>query len=148
MTSRGSCTSARKYDCKFSFDPAKSNEKLDVSIIKLVGNPGDTWGFVNLAELQADKNAPLFVIQHPDGKEKMVAEKDCRRSTAVVDGYAPDTDFTHTCDTSGGSSGSPVFDKTGRLMGIYHFGFKEGSVLGWKENRGVRISKILDWLGN
>jgi V8-like Glu-specific endopeptidase len=137
----------QKYDCK-SFDPAKSNEKLDVSIIQMKGNPGDTWGTIDLATFEPGDNDPLFVIQHPDGKVKMVAVMDCRILTAVVDGYAHHTDFTHTCDTEGGSSGSPVFDKSGRLIGIHHFGFKEGSVLGWKENRGVRISKILEWLGD
>ena len=37
-------------------------------------------------------------------------------------GNAPGTDLSHSCDTEGGSSGSPVFTAQGKVIALHHFG--------------------------
>jgi hypothetical protein len=56
------------------------------------------------------------------------------------------TDFTHTCDSAGGSSGAPVFDAEGHLVGLHHYGFAEAQVQEWTENRAVRLERIRNWV--
>ena len=83
----------------------------------------------------------LFIIQHPAGETKQISMNECAVSRPVADGRAAATDFAHTCDTLGGSSGSPVFTTDGRLVGLHHYGRGVGY---WNENRAVRIPRILD----
>ena len=84
-----------------------------------------------------------MIIQHPGGEPKKFSLEGC-----VVAGLqragasAEPTDFGHECDTKGGSSGSPVFDRTtGRVVGLHHFGFREG--LDEPVNQAVEIGRIL-----
>ena len=61
-------------------------------------------------------------------------------------GRGTGTDFTHTCDSAGGSSGAPVFDAEGHLVGLHHYGFAEAQVQEWTENRAVRLERIRNWV--
>jgi hypothetical protein len=66
-----------------------------------------------------------------------------------TDGGPTDTDFTHNCDTEGGSSGAPIFTEQGALVGIHHLGFdKLSDGTCDKKNKGVHIGGILDHLKN
>lgn len=128
------------------FEPARVSWELDASLVRLTGSPGATWGTVELPESEPAPERPLMVIQHPGGQPKQVSVVECAAMAVPVDGRAPGTDFTHTCDTAGGSSGAPVFDRTGTLVGLHHYGFAEGQVADWTENRGIRISRVRDWI--
>ena len=88
--------------------------------------------------------APVFIIQHPAGEPKQISKINCAAGTVPVDGRTSASDFTHTCDTVGGSSGSPVFNETGDLVGLHHYGFNEGGF--WTENRAIRMKRIVDKL--
>jgi hypothetical protein len=88
----------------------------------------------------------LAIIQHPGGNEKQISFINCTVMALPVDGRANETDFSHTCDTAGGSSGSPVFNANGVLVGLHHYGFNDGQIEEWTENRAVRMSGITDWL--
>jgi V8-like Glu-specific endopeptidase len=89
-----------------------------------------------------------MVIQHPGGEPKQVSFIACEAIQDPVDGRGPETDFTHTCDTAGGSSGAPVFDLQGRLVGLHHYGFAEGQIEAWRENRAVRFNRLRGWMAS
>lgn len=83
--------------------------------------------------------ANLLVIQHPGGEPKQISRDGCSAVSNPVAGNAADTDFTHECDTLGGSSGSPMLDAAFRVVGLHHFGRGGDQPL---HNRAVRIEPI------
>src|SRR5262249_31995994 len=59
------------------------------------------------------------------------------------------SDFEHSCDTEGGSSGAPVFDEQYSLIGLHHHGFDLDAATCEpkdKVNKAVRVQAILDQL--
>jgi V8-like Glu-specific endopeptidase len=56
------------------------------------------------------------------------------------------TEFTHDCDSERGSSGSPVFNDAGQLVGLHHLGFDidpQTCEQKDRENKAVRVDAIL-----
>ncbi|MGX9574298.1 trypsin-like serine peptidase [Mesorhizobium sp. f-mel] len=135
----------QQFKCA-AFDPQQSSFELDATILQLSGTPSATYGRVEVPDPDASITGPLTIIQHPGGEPKQVSFIECSVMASQVDGRGPETDFTHTCDTAGGSSGSPVFNAQGRLIGLHHYGFAEGHIEEWDENRGVRFTRIREWL--
>lgn len=90
---------------------------------------------------------PIRIIHHPAAKEKQISS--CQ---VVEDSYTKrPADFTHRCDTEGGSSGAPVFDAEGNVVGLHHHGFEAEMVNGTcpptdNLNKAVRMEKILEFL--
>ena len=146
MTELGRIGEVTQRDC-IGFDPQLTSEQLDYAFVRVEGKPGVRFGTISLDAL-ADEAArpiaggsPLLIIQHPAGLPKKIARTNCLIAQLPVDGLAPDSDFSHSCDTLGGSSGSPVFNEAGMLVGLHHYGFAEGG--SWSENRAIRVSKII-----
>jgi hypothetical protein len=85
---------------------------------------------------------PLYVVQHPNGDPKRVSRNDCSVDEVSVAGRGmANTDFSHRCDTLGGSSGAPVVSlATHKVVGLHHLGFEEDSVM--RLNRAVHIKQI------
>jgi V8-like Glu-specific endopeptidase len=115
---------------------AKSDDleqSFDFAIFKIKGN----LEFEGI-ELNPDVSMPkvgtsVCVIQHPQGRPKEL-------SLDLVHGV-DDQMIQYKADTKGGSSGSPVFDKRWRLVGL-HF----GSLSNEDFNRGLRIDKLFNHL--
>ncbi len=137
----------QQFDCA-EVKEVLVNFELDASLIRLDGTPGDTFGFYSIDPVATDAaiSEELAIIQHPGGNEKQISFINCTVMALPVDGRANETDFSHTCDTAGGSSGSPVFNANGVLVGLHHYGFNDGQIEEWTENRAVRMSGITDWL--
>jgi hypothetical protein len=76
-------------------------------------------------------------VQQPGGQPKQISKIKYTAKAVPVNGRASETDFTHTCDTVGSSSGSPVFNEAGQVVGLHHYGFGSGGE--WNENRAIRI---------
>jgi len=89
---------------------------------------------------------PLVLIQHPGGEPKQVSIKGCRLVQTLVEGVRGSrADFSHSCDTLGGSSGSPVFSiMLDEVIGLHHLGFESGSK--FLKNQAVQIGDILEFL--
>ena len=56
----------------------------------------------------------------------------------------PDVTFTHDCDTEHGSSGAPVFDQRGNLIGLHHRGHElDATGQCDMKNKAIWINRIL-----
>lgn len=122
--------SSSAYRCKRI---AYSNKLLDVVIVELEGTPADVYGRLVLQNIAPQGS--LAVVQHPLGMTKRISrDEDCKVVKVRDDGYAINKEdaehvrgiaFGHKCDTAEGSSGSPVTDLEGALLGIHQRGKSE-----------------------
>lgn len=62
-------------------------------------------------------NEPLFAIHHPRGAPKKVSRQPFDTLCLVRSG-SDNTWISHGCDVDHGSSGSPLFDFSGRIVGV------------------------------
>lgn len=122
-----------------------SDDALDYSVIRL-RQPLQRSALRLALDSQLGEHQLLAIVQHPAGRPKEVSVRDCRVQKARVQGsddQAGDTDFSHECDTEGGSSGSPVLDRNDhRVVGLHHLGFRTTSAL--QVNRAVHIGLVLE----
>lgn len=121
------------------------NPFIDVVIVKLspIEHPVQV---ATLAKRPPALNEQLLILQHPHGSVGLVSKDSSCVVTAPRAALRPsqselDTSlldalgFTHQCDTLEGSSGSPVFDTTGDVIGLHQGG--EG-----QQNSAVRIDVV------
>jgi V8-like Glu-specific endopeptidase len=110
----------------------RTSASLDYTLLTLQGNPEATWGEYTATTKSPTVGLTINFPQHPGGGLKRIAWwKDsahtlrCSVSTvnANYGGAAANSQMGYSCDSEGGSSGSPVMDAgTGRIIGLHHFG--------------------------
>ena len=114
---------------------------LDLALIRLEGNPGDKYGWLELDNRIPPSGTPVFIPQHPGGRAKEIALKDTSSDGAECEILeAAETscsssafgDLRYKCDTEGGASGSPVIARdTNKVIALHHCGG------GCRGNKGV-----------
>lgn len=112
----------------------------DFTVLKLENAPGTKWGHLEFAVDDPQDQQDLLIIGHPAGQPKQVSKKGCKVLIATADGRVSGSDFAHGCDTLGGSSGSPVLNLAGDVVGLHHYGF--GQALYWNTNRAIKGSLL------
>jgi V8-like Glu-specific endopeptidase len=101
----------------------------------------DEWPVVKLSEaVEPVANEPAYIVQHPAGARKRLGY--VRNQVSSFD----DRVLHYLTDTQQGSSGSPVFDAAGRLIGLHHSGGTPQEVAGkppMTKNEGIRIPRVV-----
>ena len=131
------------------------------------GQPLDEFGWLKLNVMpnKALVGEYLTIIQHPNGERKQV----CVRENKLIKYSENGPYLWYQTDTVGGSSGSPVFNNAGEVVGLHHSGVprtekvkgkdvwmaKNGKPwaeamgedeIDWIANEGIRISRIASYL--
>lgn len=104
----------------------------------------DAWPVIALSTaVDPVVHEPAYIVQHPRGDRKRVGY--VRNAVASFDERL----LHYLTDTEPGSSGSPVFDDQGRLIGLHHVGGTPTHVTGTMpitKNEGIRIPRVLSGL--
>lgn len=126
------------------------SEALDFAILRVA--PLDALGDARVVRISAHPPQPgqIVVVHHPEGKQKHISDN-CQIDKAEYPGWRgdPAVDFTHVCDTEAGSSGAPVFNLQGELLGLHHLGFdfdRNTCRQTDRVNKAVRIDRIVEFL--
>jgi hypothetical protein len=128
----------------------KANAALDYALLKLPGNPSQTYGYLTLRASGAVVGERVYVPQHPSAMGKRIA---VYSSNNFDNGYARiystnaaactggSRDIGYYADTRGGSSGAPVIGYDDhRVVALHHCANCP--------NRGVPVEAIIEDLGD
>jgi endonuclease G, mitochondrial len=155
----------------FELDPDRfflSHEALDFALVALksrsqTGLPLDSMGFNPLIRATGKIliGHPINIIQHPQGGFKRYAVSENKLIDVL------DTFLHYETDTLPGSSGSPSFNDFWEVVALHHSGvpeMRDGKIIArdgrawdksmpdeainWIANEGVRISRIVAFLGD
>lgn len=85
---------------------------LDMAVVRVGGNPGDTYGFTAVATANPSVGDMLAIIGHPAGMPKRV---EAGPATVVTTNQIRYDDI----DTLGGNSGSGILGPAGELVGVH-----------------------------
>jgi len=119
----------------------KANSTYDYAVLKLSSAIGNTYGWYEL-EPRVPTGEQGTLIQHPNGRRKKVALPPNCALLEIADGYAPNSDFRHQCDTDSGTSGAPILDSEYYVVGLHHWGGASKSG-GDTANQAVRMDHIV-----
>lgn len=147
MSWDGDSTSA-EYACA---KVMKKDERLDAVVLKIV--PLTDRGYplkpLKIRAAMPARGEPLHLFHHPQCLAKQMSSN-CQ----VVGVEYPDwhdgrtkSDFTHRCDSEGGSSGAPVLDAAGTFVGLHHVGYQKDDFGVCDElNKAVSSAALLPFL--
>ncbi len=136
---------SREFGCEEVL-PARSKD-LDVVFLRVQAI--DRADVLRPAALlnRAPVDEPIMLVHHPEALPKQIS-RNCR-ALRPSEQLGPDR-FAHTCDSETGSSGAPVFDELGRVIGLHNEGFTRDPKTCQpidSLNKAIRIDRILEWLG-
>jgi len=108
---------------------------LDFAILRLTGNPHQTFGIGTVATVDAAVNSMLAIIGHPAGVPKRI-------EAGPLTSFSGNSVQYNDIDTLGGNSGSAIWSSPdGQIVGVHTNGGCTTSGSG--SNSGMRISSLL-----
>ena len=89
---------------------------LDYSFVWIDNDASREYGFIPMSRgsFMGRPHEPVFLIHHPNGDFKQASVDDTELLN--IDGDL----LLYAADTAGGSSGSPVFARSGKLIALHH----------------------------
>lgn len=121
-----------------------SSQADDWAVVQTTQPLSDSIPILKLTEAAVPKEEQMaYVIQHPNADRKRLAY--VRNQISYIDERV----VQYLADTQAGSSGSPVFNADGQLIGLHHAGGRPQEVIGkapLRKNEGIRISRIVEGL--
>jgi hypothetical protein len=107
-------------------DPLPTAEQLDYALLRLAARVGDQqadgaargWITLPKAVLPLPADAPILIVQHPEGAPMKLAMD----TKSVVGLNGNGTRLRYLTNTDPGSSGSPVFSMDWDLVALHHYG--------------------------
>lgn len=117
----------------------EDNGTWDYAIVRLSGNPGQTFGYARLADRDEAANELVAIIGHPAGVPKVIHAGNVHDYSSPLGANW----FRHQVDTTGGSSGAGVLSADGFLVGVHtNAGCNiSGDISG---NSAMRITSLID----
>ena len=159
---RGGGTAARSVMMNFGYEDdgqggTRASRSLAGAVSTIVTDKADDWAVIRPTEPLADSiptislsasvdpivNEAAYIVQHPGGRGKRLGY--VRNQVSDFDDHV----IHYLTDTEPGSSGSPVFNASGLLIGLHHVGGTPQTVVGRppiNKNEGIRIPRIIEGL--
>ena len=107
---------------------------VDFAVCQIAGNPGNTWGWTNIATADAAIGDMLAIIGHPLGVPKRI-------EAGPTTSFSGNSINYNDIDTLGGNSGSGILRAaSGDIVGVHTNG--GCNAMGTGVNSGMRISVI------
>jgi V8-like Glu-specific endopeptidase len=109
----------------------QDNAALDYALVTLGGNPSATYGYLDIDNRDAVVGEEIYIPQHPGGDAKELGIESSDSSdpngmctvTGFTSGCSSSSyqDVGYSCDTEGGSSGSPVLARSShKVIALHH----------------------------
>jgi hypothetical protein len=135
----------REFTCVEVLD---KNEEADFALIKVRPLRGhDTLRVPPIRRAIPAVGEKFKMIHHAACRQKQITENcDVIEINRQSWRGSLTADFSYSCDTENGSSGAPLFDVNGSLVGIHHLGFQVVNNNCDQKNKAVMIPVILDAL--
>jgi hypothetical protein len=142
---------SREFQC---VDVVLPRRDLDLAVIELVplvpGGPLPP----NVPIKNSGPAKPgdaIHIIHHPQCLSKQMS-KPCNVVETGLENWLGETgktEFSHDCNTEGGSSGAPIFDANGAIVGLHHLPHRvtDGGMCE-RANRAVSVDEIVKALQN
>jgi V8-like Glu-specific endopeptidase len=128
----------------FAPDAAFATSKADDwTTVRVAGDANAKWGSLKLQRADVSVKDFVNIIQHPGGGPKQIA------LYHNVVAYVGQGRIQYLTDTLPGSSGSPVFDSSWRVVALHHSGgwlAEPGTKRTYYRNEGIHVNVLIDGL--
>ncbi|WP_375312798.1 serine protease [Bradyrhizobium sp. A5] len=137
----------REFGCR----SVMRDQANDLAVLELSGPQTDVPPKALVLRNKSLNDESVSIIHHPASLPKQISQncKGVTDAAAGIDTVNLQSDFAHLCDTEGGSSGAPVLDDDGLVVGIHHLGFQRDTHGKCDMfNKAVDVAKLVAFLAS